>query len=156
MKHVVIYCDGACQGNPGPGAVAYRIKVDGEIRIERVNPFPETTTNQRMELTAAIESLIEVSNMDEKPESITVYSDSHYLVEGMNSWIATWMKNGWRNSKKKPVENQDLWLKLKLLSSQFKIDWIETRGHADDKDNNFVDELAREAAQGLKLINSPI
>lgn len=149
MKHLLIHCDGACAGNPGPGAVAYRIKSKNKVIKENIVPFAIMTTNQRMELNAAIEALTKAANL--RAKSVEIISDSHYLIEGMNNWIHTWIENGWKNAKKKPVENRDLWMTLRLISSQFnKVIWTETRGHQSDEDNNYVDELARKVAQDLK------
>lgn len=137
LSQVDIYTDGACSGNPGPGGWAAILKV-GPYEKE-LSGFVSDTTNNRMELTAAIKGLSELN----RPCSVNLYSDSAYLVRAFNEkWIENWQKNGWRNSAKQPVSNSDLWKKLIDLTKQHEIRWIWVKGHADNPYNNRCDELA--------------
>jgi ribonuclease HI len=138
MKSVIIYCDGGCQGNPGPGTWAAILRYgDREKTISgRVDLH---TTNNRMELTAAIEALA----MLKEPCHVLVISDSRYLVRGATEWVARWVKNGWRNSQNKEVENRDLWIKLVNLSKQHRIEWQWVRGHAGHPENERCDKIVK-------------
>ncbi|HJV45572.1 MAG TPA: ribonuclease HI [Bacillota bacterium] len=137
MKQVEIYTDGACSGNPGPGGWG-AILLFGEHRRE-ISGGEKNTTNNRMELKAAIESL---KNLKE-PCSVKLYSDSAYLVNCFGQgWYKGWMKNGWKNSKKQPVENQDLWKELLELMNTHQVEYIKVKGHADNELNNRCDQLA--------------
>lgn len=139
-KKVMIYTDGACSGNPGPGGWAAILKYGQHTR--EISGFEEETTNQRMELTAAIEALSALR----EPCLAELYSDSAYLINAFEqNWFARWQINGWLNSKKKPVENRDLWLKLLELSSIHQIKWIKVKGHSGHPHNERCDELARKA-----------
>ena len=144
-KDVIIYTDGACSGNPGPGgwgAVLFYGRQQKELSGGAKN-----TTNQRMELTAAVKAL-EALN---QPCSVTLYSDSAYLVNAFKQhWLDNWLKNGWVNAKKQPVENQDLWKKLAALSGTHDIDWQKVKGHAGNQYNEVCDRLAREAISTYK------
>lgn len=140
MKLVELYTDGACSGNPGPGGWG-AILIHGGIEKE-LSGFAGHTTNQRMELTAAIEGLKALKY----PCQVKLYSDSAYLINAFNQhWIDNWQRNGWMNSQKKPVENQDLWRELVELTRIHTIEWIKVKGHHDNVKNNRCDELAREA-----------
>jgi ribonuclease HI len=142
MKRIEIYTDGACSGNPGPGGWAAILIYEGAEK-ELSGSVPETT-NQRMELQAAIAGL---SALKENC-SVKLYSDSAYLVNAfLQDWFAKWDRNGWQNSSKKPVSNMDLWLKLQELDAQHQITWIKVPGHRDNLYNNRCDELARAAIQ---------
>lgn len=137
MKEVTIYTDGACSGNPGPGGWA-AILFYGEHRKE-LSGGEEETTNQRMELKAAIEGLQALK----EPCKVKLYSDSAYLVNCFQQgWYKSWQKNGWKNSKGKPVENKDLWERLLDLNEQHQVEFIKVKGHADDPWNNRCDQLA--------------
>jgi len=141
MKQVQLITDGACIGNPGPGGWAYILRYGDRTR-ERYGSEPQTTNN-RMELTAAIEGLRALKESCE----VEVITDSEYLKNGITKWINGWKRNGWRTSAKKPVVNQDLWEELDALVAGHKIRWTWTKGHADHDDNNRCDELATRAAR---------
>ncbi|NLM19364.1 MAG: ribonuclease HI [Clostridiaceae bacterium] len=134
---VDIYTDGACSGNPGPGGWAAILKV-GSFEKE-ISGFEPDTTNNRMELMAAIKGLSELN----RPCKVNLYSDSAYLVKAFNEkWLTNWQKNGWRNAAKQPISNSDLWQELLNLAAQHEIKWIWVKGHADNPYNNRCDELA--------------
>ncbi len=140
MREVTIYTDGACSGNPGPGGWG-AILMYGEHRKELSGYHPETTNN-RMELTAAIEALKALK----APCKVKLYSDSAYLVNAFKqNWLGSWQRNGWVNAKKQPVENQDLWRELLAVMRPHQVEWIKVKGHADNPHNNRCDELARAA-----------
>ncbi|SMB93027.1 RNase HI [Thermanaeromonas toyohensis ToBE] len=144
LKEVTIYTDGACSGNPGPGGWA-AILLYGSHRKELSGAVPDTT-NQRMELTAALEALRALK----EPCRVKLYSDSAYLVNAFREgWIKRWQENGWRTAKKEPVENQDLWQELVRVASQHQVEWVKVTGHSDDEENNRCDALARAAISRL-------
>lgn len=137
MKKVIIYTDGACSCNPGPGgwgAILFYKNVKKELSGYNAN-----TTNNQMELTAPIEAISKLK----EPCEIDLYSDSAYLINGFQQdWVTKWQMNGFKNAKKKPVENAELWKKLIEFNSIHKINWIKVKGHADNEYNNRCDELA--------------
>ena len=137
MKAVTIYTDGACSGNPGPGGWGAILAYQG---LEKeISGYELLTTNNRMELTAALKAL----TMLKEPCAVKLYSDSAYLVNGFNQkWVAGWQKNGWKNSKKEPVLNDDLWKALIAENDRHQITWIKVKGHSDNVKNNRCDELA--------------
>ena len=135
-----IYTDGACSGNPGPGGWAAIIIVDGKIRDE-ISGSEKNTTNNKMELLAPIRAIQKFK----KKSEILIYTDSTYVKDGITTWIKKWEKNGWKTASKKPVKNIELWQKLKNLSSKHSIKWIWVKGHAQNKYNNLVDEIAQGA-----------
>lgn len=140
MKEVTIYTDGACSGNPGPGGWG-AILIYGEHEKE-LSGGAYDTTNNRMELTAAIESLRKLK----EPCVVRLYSDSAYLVNGMNQgWYRKWQQNGWLNGKKQPVENQDLWKDLLKEMERHQVSFHKVKGHSNNELNNRCDELARNA-----------
>ena len=141
MKQVQLITDGACLGNPGPGGWAYVLRF-GEHKRE-MSGFVPQTTNNRMELMAAIEGLKALSEAC----SIEVVTDSEYLKNGITTWIHSWKKNGWKTAAKKPVVNQDLWTELDAAVGRHKVAWTWTKGHANHEDNNRCDELATQAAR---------
>jgi ribonuclease HI len=141
MKRVQLITDGACLGNPGRGGWATILRYNGHTR-EMYGSSPQTTNN-RMELTAAIEGL---RSLKERCE-VEVVTDSEYVKNGITQWIHGWKRNGWKTSAKKPVVNQDLWEELDELASQHDVQWTWTKGHADHQDNNRCDELATQAAR---------
>lgn len=141
MKTVQLITDGACIGNPGPGGWAAILR-HGSHKRELFGSEP-STTNNRMELTAAIEGLSALK----EPSEVEVITDSEYVKNGITSWIHGWKRNGWMTSSKKPVVNQDLWSELDRLASKHKTRWTWTKGHADHSDNNRCDELATRAAR---------
>lgn len=135
-----IYTDGACSHNPGPGGWCAILMYGPHIR--ELSGFDPHTTNQRMELTAAVKGLAQLK----EPCNVTLYSDSAYLINGFTQgWIENWQRNGWRNSRGDPVSNADLWQALVELSQKHSIRWVKVKGHSDNKWNNRCDELAREA-----------
>lgn len=140
MKQVVIYTDGACSGNPGPGGYG-AVLLYGEHQKE-ISGGEKATTNQRMELQAAVAALEQLK----EPCRVKLHSDSAYLINAFKQrWFVKWQQNGWLNSKKEPVQNRDLWEKLLLLTEKHDIEWVKVKGHADDALNNRCDQLAREA-----------
>jgi len=139
MKYT-IYTDGACSGNPGPGGWGAVI-FDNDNKQKNISGSEENTTNNRMELSAAIMALKEV-NMNSE---ITIYTDSNYVKNGITEWVLKWKENGWKNSNKEPVKNKDLWEKLDNLCAQNTIYWKWVKGHASNKYNNLADELATKA-----------
>lgn len=143
--NVQIYTDGACSGNPGPGGWAAILVARGTEK--ELSGFVDSTTNNRMELTAAIEGLKALK----KPCDVTVFSDSSYLVNAFTQqWIVNWKKNGWKNASKAPVSNMDLWLILDELNSYHNIVWEKVKGHSDHSFNNRCDKLA---VQAIKQFN---
>ncbi len=141
MKIVQLITDGACLGNPGPGGWAAILR-HGETKREMHGHAPHTTNN-RMELTAAIEGLRALKTTCE----VEVVTDSEYVKNGITTWIHGWKRNGWKTASTKPVVNQDLWEELDALASNHKIRWTWTKGHASHADNNRCDELATQAAR---------
>jgi ribonuclease HI len=139
MKYT-IYTDGACSGNPGPGGWGAVI-FDNDNKQKNISGSEENTTNNRMELSAAIMALEEVN----KNSEITIYTDSTYVKNGITEWVLKWKENGWKNSNKEPVKNKDLWEKLDNLCEQNTINWKWVKGHASNKYNNLADELATKA-----------
>lgn len=138
MTKVIIYTDGACSGNPGPGGWG-AILMYNDIKKE-ISGGENPTTNNKMELTAAIEAL----NMLKMPCEVDLYSDSAYLINCFqNDWLKGWKAKNWVNSKREKVKNIELWMKLDELNNTHKINWIKVKGHADNEFNNRCDELAR-------------
>ena len=135
-----IYTDGACSGNPGPGGWGAVI-FDNDNKQKNISGSEENTTNNRMELSAAIMALEEVNTNSE----ITIYTDSTYVKNGITKWVLKWKENGWKNSNKEPVKNKDLWEKLVNLCEQNTINWKWVKAHASNKYNNLADELATKA-----------
>ena len=134
---VEAFTDGACSGNPGPGGWGVLLRM-GEHEKELYGGEAETT-NQRMELQAAIEALKALK----KPCRITIHSDSKYVIQGITEWIHGWKKNGWKNAGKKPVANRDLWEVLDIQSIKHDVTWKWVKGHAGHPGNERADELAR-------------
>ena len=141
MKKIQIITDGACSGNPGPGGWAAILRYQRHEK-EIWGSAPHTTNN-RMELTAAIEALRSLK----EPCEAEVVTDSEYLKNGITTWIHDWKKRGWLTKAKKPVVNQDLWQELDEQASRHKATWVWTKGHASNRDNNRCDELATQAAR---------
>jgi ribonuclease HI len=142
MKKVLIITDGSCIGNPGPGGWACILRYGGTER-EMFGSEPQTTNN-RMELKAAVEGL---SVLKERCE-VEIVTDSNYLKHGITEWIHKWKLNGWRTGGKQAVANQDLWHELDALAAKHAVKWAWTKGHASHADNNRCDELAQAAARG--------
>ena len=137
LPHVVIHTDGACSGNPGPGGWGATLKF-GEVEKE-LSGGEKNTTNNRMELMAAISALEALK----RPAMVDLYTDSQYLRGGITGWIFGWKKNGWKTSDRKPVKNVDLWQRLDSAIGEHKVRWHWVRGHAGHDENERVDELAR-------------
>ncbi len=136
IKHLEIYTDGACSGNPGPGGWGAVLIWDG---IEKkLSGYEEVTTNNRMELKAAIEGIKSIKR--EVP--LKIYTDSQYVKNGITLWMPKWLRTDWKNGK---IKNIDLWQELNSLVHRFSIEWHWVRGHAGDKYNEMADELARNA-----------
>lgn len=140
QKKVTIYTDGACSGNPGPGGWGAILQYGANIR--EMSGFQPDTTNQRMELTAAVEALSALK----EPCIVDLLSDSAYMINAFDqNWLGRWQKNGWLNAKKKPVENKDLWLKLLELTKKHQVQWLKVKGHSGEEFNEKCDQLARQA-----------
>lgn len=135
-----IYTDGACSGNPGPGGWGALMRWRDHER--ELSESEADTTNNRMELTAAIRALEAVT----RPARVAVHTDSTYVKDGITRWIHGWKKNGWKTSAKKPVKNEDLWRQLDAALAPHEVEWRWVKGHAGNPDNERADKLAREAA----------
>ncbi|MFC3119008.1 ribonuclease HI [Jhaorihella thermophila] len=149
MPELFAYTDGACSGNPGPGGwgVLLQAKDGGRVVKERELKGGEPeTTNNRMELLAAINALEAL----ERPAEITVVTDSAYVKNGITSWLHGWKKNGWKTSAKKPVKNAELWQRLDAAQARHKVHWQWVKGHAGHPENERADELAREGMKPFK------
>lgn len=142
IQFVEIFCDGACSGNPGPGGYGAILRYGGHVK--ELSGGAAATTNNRMEMTAAIEAL----RLLTRPCKVSITTDSQYLVKGMTEWIAGWQRKGWRNSKKEPVLNKDLWEMLLNLTAAHTVQWKWVRGHAGHAENERCDQLAREGIPG--------
>jgi ribonuclease HI len=136
VKPVVVYTDGACRGNPGPGGWGAVLRYNGHERLLHGGETP--TTNNRMELMAAIQALETLR----EPCAITLYTDSTYVRQGLTEWLPQWRRRGWKTADKKPVKNQDLWQRLDSAAARHKIDWRWVRGHSGDEGNELADSLA--------------
>lgn len=133
---VIVHTDGACSGNPGPGGWGAVLQYNGHIR--ELSGGAAETTNNRMEMTAAIEAL----NSLKRPCTVELHTDSTYLKDGLTKWIFNWKRNGWKTSDKKPVKNVELWQALDEAVQRHKIDWRWVKGHAGDEMNERADQLA--------------
>ncbi len=143
-KSVEIHTDGACLGNPGPGGWACLMRY--EKRERELAGGDVLTTNNRMELMAAIQGLEALKS----PCHVDLYSDSQYVLKGISEWMPNWLKRGWKNSAGEPVKNQDLWQRLQLAAMPHVVQWHWVKGHAGHPDNERVDVLAREQAVQIK------
>ncbi len=141
---VNIYTDGACSGNPGPGGWG-ALLVFGEHKKE-ISGGEYETTNNRMELRAAIEAL----NALKRPMKVRLHTDSTYLRDGITKWIASWKRRGWRTANKKPVKNTDLWLDLEAALLRHTVEWLWVRGHAGHWGNERADAIARRGIEDLR------
>ena len=135
-----IYTDGACTGNPGPGGWGAVI-FDQNDKQKNISGSEKNTTNNRMELLAAIMSLKKIKSNSE----VIIFTDSTYVKNGITEWMKNWKKNGWKNSNKKPVKNKDLWVKLDKLCEANSVSWKWVKGHSTNEFNNLADELASKA-----------
>lgn len=138
MKKVDMYTDGACSYNPGPGGYGIVLIYNGVEK--QFSGFNESTTNNRMEITAVIEGLKKLK----EPCDVTIYTDSAYTMNAFDlGWLDDWQAKGWKNSQKKDVLNKDLWQELLQEMSRHTISWVKVKGHSDNKYNNICDKLAR-------------
>lgn len=144
MKHVMIWTDGACSGNPGPGGWGALLRY-GENEKELSGGEPATTNNQ-MELRAAIEGL----NALKTACNVTVYTDSKYVKDGVSGWIHGWKSNGWKTKANKPVKNVELWQALDEAAQRHDVEWRWVKGHAGQAENERADELARQGMEPFK------
>ena len=143
-KHVVVHTDGACSGNPGPGGWGAILK-SGDVEKELSGGEPNTTNN-RMELLAAISALEALK----RPAQVDIYTDSQYVRGGITGWIFGWKKNGWKTSDRKPVKNVDLWQRLDTALGEHQVKWHWVKGHAGHAENERADELARKGLQDAR------
>ena len=147
-----IYTDGGCSGNPGPGGWAYVMVLktfQGEKIVAQDKGGEKDTTNNRMELIAVINAVKAFKATIGIPGKAAVYTDSQYVQKGITEWIHTWKNNNWRTSDKKPVKNQDLWMKLDSLAADAPISWHWVKGHAGNKYNELCDNMTQEAIAGI-------
>ncbi len=133
---VIIYTDGACRGNPGPGGWGAILNYKGKIK--ELYGAEKHTTNNRMELMAAIKALESLT----RPCSVQLNSDSTYVLKGITDWMPNWKKRGWKTAAKTPVKNEDLWRKLDAVMTKHKVEWKWVKGHSGDTDNDRADALA--------------
>lgn len=144
MCAVQIHTDGACSGNPGPGGWGAVLEWQGHLK--ELSGFEQITTNNRMELTAAIRALETLK----RPMTVEIFTDSNYLRDGITKWLPSWKARGWRTADKKPVKNRDLWERLDEATQGHEIAWHWLRGHAGHPGNERADELAREAIKSAR------
>ena len=144
MSTITIHTDGACSGNPGPGGWGAILEWNGHRK--ELKGGEHDTTNNRMEMQAAIEAL---KALKKPGRTVILITDSVYLRDGITKWIHGWKKRGWKTADKKPVKNVDLWQELEQLTEQHAIEWRRVKGHAGDPGNERADELAREGIAGL-------
>ena len=149
MPKLYAYTDGACSGNPGPGGWGVLLLAkDGEttMKTRSLSGGSAETTNNQMELTAAIMALEAL----QRPSSITIVTDSSYVKDGMTKWISSWKKNGWKTAAKKAVKNEELWKKLDVATQRHEVSWEWVKGHAGHVENEEADELARNGMAPFK------
>ena len=145
MKQVVLYTDGACRGNPGPGGWGVVIFYGKHER--RLYGGDPDTTNNRMELTAVIEGLRALR----EPCAAHIHTDSRYVLQGMTEWLPNWKRRGWKTAGRKDVKNRDLWMALDEEVARHEVDWTWVKGHAGDPHNELADELANQGIDDLQL-----
>lgn len=142
MDEIIVYTDGGCSGNPGPGGWGIVVIANGEAR--QLSGGEKNTTNNRMELTAAISALSVIKNTPSfNGKKITVNIDSQYVKNGITVWIKGWKQKGWKTADKKPVKNQDLWQQLDDLNSSLNVEWNWVKGHAGIEYNEICDQLCQ-------------
>ena len=141
---IKVYTDGACRSNPGPGGWGVYI-INGN-HTEELFGGDGSTTNNKMEMQAAISALVHLKDSE---SSIELYTDSNYLRQGITEWIYKWKKNNWLTSSKKPVANRELWIELDKLNSEMNVSWYWVKGHAGDPGNEKADELANKGADSV-------
>ena len=150
MHNLIAYTDGACSGNPGPGGWGVVLQARSGLKVTKqreLNGGAAETTNNRMELTAAIQALEALT----RKSRIRIVTDSVYVKDGVTKWILGWKKNGWLTSAKKPVKNEDLWKKLDAAQKSHEVSWEWIKGHAGHPENELADELARTGMAPFKL-----
>jgi ribonuclease HI len=147
---VVIYTDGACRGNPGPGGWAAVLSYEG--REKEISGADRDTTNNRMELRAVIEALQALR----RPLTVRLYTDSQYVRRGILEWLPQWKARGWKTAERKPVKNQDLWQQLEAAAAPHRIEWHWVPGHAGIPGNERCDVLANAAIDGLLALDSRV
>ncbi len=143
LQHVEIATDGACKGNPGPGGWGAIVRFGAHEK--ELSGGEAMSTNNRMELMAAIEAL----NALARPCHVTLSTDSRYVMDGLTKWIKGWQNNGWKTADRKPVKNADLWQRLIDAAQPHRIDWVWVKGHAGHPDNERADRLASAAASAI-------
>ena len=136
---VEIFTDGACRGNPGPGGWAALLRKGDTEKM--ISGAQETSTNNQMELMAAIQGLEQLK----KPVRVTLTTDSQYVRQGITQWIAGWKRNGWMTSQKKPVKNKELWQRLDAAVAEHQVEWLWVKGHSGHRENEMVDQAANDA-----------
>lgn len=145
MKEIILYTDGACSGNPGPGGWGAVLMYKGHVK--EISGFSPGTTNNRMELTAAIRGLASLKEICK----VDLFTDSAYVCNAyIKGWLENWRRNGWRKADRQPVENQDLWTELYGLTSKHQVSFHKVKGHADNAYNNRCDQLARQEIQNYR------
>ncbi len=145
MSNVVeIFTDGACRGNPGPGGWAALLRIGAHEKL--LNGAEAETTNNRMELMAAIQGLAALK----RPSRVVLTTDSQYVRQGITQWINGWKRNGWRTAAKKPVKNQDLWQALDEALAQHEVEWLWVKGHSGHVENERVDQAANDAIDAMQ------
>ena len=143
MEKIIVYTDGGCSGNPGPGGWGIVVIANGEAR--QLSGGEKNTTNNRMELTAAISALSVIQNTPSfNGKKIIVNIDSQYVKNGITVWIKSWKQKGWKTADKKPVKNQDLWQQLDELNSNLNVEWNWVKGHAGVEYNEICDSLCQQ------------
>lgn len=147
IKYVEIFTDGACRGNPGPGGWGVLLRY--QQNEKSLNGAEPHTTNNRMELTAAIKGLEALKDICK----IKVTTDSQYVRHGVTEWMPQWKRRGWKTADKKPVKNQDLWMRLDELIQDHEIEWVWVKGHSGHPENELADQLANQAID--ELLNNP-
>ncbi|WP_428087313.1 ribonuclease HI [Candidatus Thioglobus sp.] len=140
MQKIIIYTDGGCRGNPGIGGWGVWLRYGDYDK--KLNGNEKDTTNNRMELTAAIKALEAIKTKD---IAIDLYTDSKYVMNGINDWIKGWKAKGWKTANKKPVKNVDLWQRLDVLNAAHSVHWHWVKGHSGNEGNEMADELANQA-----------
>ncbi len=144
MDNIIIYTDGGCRGNPGVGGWGVWLRYKGTEK--KLKGAEKDTTNNRMELTAAIKALEALKSDEIK---VDLYTDSKYVMNGINEWIINWKKKNWKTSAKRPVKNVDLWQKLDILNQKYPINWHWVKGHSGDEGNDMADLLANQAMDSI-------
>ncbi len=147
MDKITIYTDGGCRGNPGIGG--WGVYFNYKNKEKKLNGYEKNTTNNRMELTAAIKALQHLKIPNNKNIAIILFTDSKYLIQGLIQYLPKWQKNNWQTANKKPVKNIDLWQQLTELNNIYSIDWRWVKGHSSNKGNDIADTLANEAMDKL-------